>query len=791
MDRITRPVPASSARAAFAFCASLACGAASANAINPEGVDPTLVQDERGMSPFSPTPSRNPRGFMYPSPYVPARWSAEFGVLGGSDAGPRIHNYGDYRDGFVLSHFGLSLQRSAYHFDFAAGAVGRRDQSYRASVGRYGVFRTSFFLDQTPTLFTDQARTVFQGTGSGNLTLVPGLAPGNNTPAQVAAALQSAPAFELGFKRTRAGIDLDITPRPEWRLFTAYNQDRKLGTRASGGASSYPPLPLTEPIEPIDYRTHNVTAGAQWSGETLQANLAYSGSFFRNAIDTLTWDNPLLVGDPAVTVRNRMDLYPDNDFHNVKLDLSAALPMRSRISGGVSVGRMMQDDKLPPPTANSGLAFGLYDLSQWNVPGALSQPTAGARIDTLLTHLSGGFSPLRDLSLRAKWRRYEEDNKTRYTAFNPLTGQQGYIGTDGGVPNVVPDNLYRAQIRAVAFACDKTSSGVEADYQVLRRTGVTLAYDNDSNECRNRERARTDEGRYRLALSNRDLAWATIRVSYEYAKRTGDEYNFNPNAAAYANSGFLNVPATLAQLRKYDLADRRQQVANARVNFALTADMDLALAAKYRSNDYGAAYGTLEERMQGFNVEWNWQPRPRASAYAYYGFERISNAMALINDDPAGYLSGDANAGGAVYPARNRWEEQSRDDAHLLGLGFSYGFGPATLDAGYSYMYSPYRTSYSFASPDAIVGGTLAAPGAGNSMPVINFRQQSLQSSLRYSVSRTVAVRLYYRYERVTFDDWHYDGLTPAFFDQAVFLGAGPRNYSVSLAGVLLQVSSK
>lgn len=165
--------------------------------------------------------------------------------------------------------------------------------------------------------------------------------------------------------------------------------------------------------------------------------------------------------------------------------------------------------------------------------------------------------------------------------------------------------------------------------------------------------------------------------------------------------------------------------------------------------------------------------------------------MALIADDPAGYLSGDPNAGGAVYPARNRWDEQSRDDSHLLGLGFSYGFGPATLDMRYSYTYSPYRTSYSFASPDAIVGGAAAAPLAGSGMPVMNFRQQSLQSSLRYTVSRTTAVRLYYAYERVTFDDWHYNGLTPVFFDQAVFLGAGPRNYSISLAGVLLQVSSK
>ena len=144
-------------------------------------------------------------------------------------------------------------------------------------------------------MFTDQARTVFQGAGSGNLTLPAGLVPGNNTPAQIAAALQSATPFDVGFTRKKAGLDIEATPSEDLRVYASYSQEQKKGTRPMGAASGYPGAPAVETIEPIDYKTHELLAGMQWSGDRMQTNLGYTGSFFRNAIDTLTWDYPLTV----------------------------------------------------------------------------------------------------------------------------------------------------------------------------------------------------------------------------------------------------------------------------------------------------------------------------------------------------------------------------------------------------------------------------------------------------------------------------------------------------------------
>jgi MtrB/PioB family decaheme-associated outer membrane protein len=804
-----RPVAvcALSALIAHGAAADSAFGAdtAQGNSLNRSGMDPTLERDPRGKSLLLPELSRTPGGSLYEWPYeIPQalpfagewdyRLSAELGAIGvrGREKAAQFRDYGDFSPGFMLNYFNFGLDRAAtaHYLDVTAGAVGREDQHYRATFGRYGDFRTSLYFNQVPKLFTDQARTVFQGAGSGNLTLAAGLVPGNNTPAQVAAALQSAVPFELGFTRRKGGLDFDSTPGTDWRLYAGYSQERKNGTRPFGGASFYPGgSPAVETIEPIDYKTHDVSAGVQWTGNKVQANLGYTGSFFRNGIDTLTWENPLIVGDPAVMQRGRMDLYPDNGFHNLKLDLSAALPMRGRLSGGVSWGRMTQDDALIAPTVNSGILGGApnVDLANWNTSAALNQKSAGARIDTLLAHLGGAFSPLRDLSLQAKLRHYEEDNKTRYTAFNPLTGQSGYLGLDGGVNNIVPANLYRAQIRSVPFEYSKDSYGVEGDYRLLRRTNVTLGYEREEFRYQHREYARTEEDRIRAGLNNRDIPWATVRLSYEYADRAGPDYNSDPNKSAYASSSLLNVPATLAELRKFDLADRKQQVVNGRVNFMVARDMDLAVSGRYQDNSYGAAYGRLDEQKYALNLEWSWQPRPGTSAYAHYGFERVRNRMAQISDDPAGYATGNPNAGGPVYPLANRWDEQSQDDAHVVGVGFRYAFARATLESGYSYFYSPYRTRYSFASSGAIVGGATAAGAAGDGMPDIVFRQQTLETSLKFVLNKHTALRLYHRYERARFEDWHYDGLPLVLGNEGVFLGAGPQDYDVNVFGVFFQ----
>lgn len=806
------------------------------NALNPRGGDPTLDRDPQGKSLIIPKLSRTPTGLLYdwPPAYpevlpLAGNWNYNFSTeIGGlfKNHGVRsgkFREYADWDDGLLLNslRFGAEEKGTARYFDFAAGAVGRDDQYYRATFGRYGDFRINAFFNETPHVFNQSARTVFQGAGSGVLTLAPGLVPGNNTSAQVAAALAGASPFELGLSRKRGGLGIDATPTSDLRIYASYAQEKREGTRPFGGALSFnfpaatngvPNLTggLAETIEPIDYRTHDVLAGVQWARDRYQVNLSYTGQFFRNHIDTLTWDVPFRVSPVAtasVIPRGRFDLYPDNDFHNVKLDAAmAGLPMRGQVTGTLSYSRLSQDDNLVAPTVNSGVVTSsgaggaTVDLTPFNTTAGLSQTSANARIDTLLGQLQGSFAPARDLAVRAKLRHYEENNKTSYTAFNPLTGQFGYPANDGAVfvasPGFnglfFPGNLALTTIpiryRSIPYSYRKDNYAVEGDYRLVSRTNVTFGYERENYHRDHRERDETWENRFRLGANSREIPWATVRVSYEYARRLGGAYNPDPYEEFYLSNRAPGIPPhTLAQLRKLDLADRTQNVVNGRVNFIVHDDMDVMLTGKFVDNDYGADYGRQRERNWSVNLDWSWTPVPTASAYAHYGFQQTRIKQANINDNTAAALagSGDANAGGAVYPLANAWDADSRDRSHTFGLGFRYGFGRMTLESGYSFIYSNYRLGYGFASAGALATPALVGV-AGDSMPDMAYRQHLLETSVKVPVRRELAVRLYHRYETARFADWHYDGL-PLVVGNELFLGAVPESYSAHVFGVFLQ----
>jgi hypothetical protein len=84
------------------------------------------------------------------------------------------------------------------------------------------------------------------------------------------------------------------------------------------------------------------------------ARVAYDGSWFSNAVESLTFDNPLRVtDDPAAPAQGRMALWPDSTAHTVSAAGSVAFPGRSRAFAYVSLGNWLQDQALLPHTINS------------------------------------------------------------------------------------------------------------------------------------------------------------------------------------------------------------------------------------------------------------------------------------------------------------------------------------------------------------------------------------------------------------------------------------------------------
>ena len=245
-------------------------------------------------------------------------------------------------------------------------------------------------------------------------------------------------------------------------------------------------------------------------------------------------DNPFDIAQPGggvppdVIPRGRVALPPDNEFYQVDVEFTHLLQSDAQLTAFVSWSRMTQDEDLLPPTINSGDVAGL-NTDNWNTTAALSQLTADAEIDILSGGVELRISPWQKFSFGVSLDYFDEDNKTTYTSFNPLTGQFGYIAQDSPrIRRIYNGGGNAIHYRSIPFDKSKRSWTIDATYRPLSKTTIGLEIRETRNEYDVREVEKSDETRIKVFLSTRKLDRATIRVSYLNEDRDVDGYISNP-----------------------------------------------------------------------------------------------------------------------------------------------------------------------------------------------------------------------------------------------------------------------
>ncbi|HWH83551.1 MAG TPA: MtrB/PioB family outer membrane beta-barrel protein [Burkholderiaceae bacterium] len=812
------------------------------NGANPTGQDPTVAPGQQAVGTFRPGGSHTPTGLHYQvPPAYPAANKTDAGWLynlsfeagfwgkGANEDNPLFRQYRDWHNGPTLNWFGVTAERpdTASYLNFIGSDVGRRDQFYGLEFGKYNDFKVKAFVNQIPHAL-GEGTTYFRGAGSTYLSLPPALTPGNSALTAVDAAAKDGAPYTFKVQRNRAGLRGDWDVGDRWKAYTSYTYERREGSRPMGGSMFFPVSlgpggtvgGISELIEPIDYQTHDLAFGMQFANGLTQFNVGVTASLFRNANNALTWENPFNVGslgppNPASSnlKLGQMALAPDNQAYSVKAEYVRAFPelRNAHFDASVALGRMRQNDNLLSPSVNTGLGGNApftWNNADWNTTGALSQKTADARIDTTLVNLQASAVPLDRLTVRAKARYYETRNHTQYTAYNPITGQYGYLAEGGGQGTAVPGEagFYApgagfSHYRSIPFEGTQQNYVAEADYRVRSKTTVTASYERENFLRHYRERDRTWEDKLKLSVAERGFGEGTVRASYEYDSRRGGAYNSNPYEAFYTSSlpgvPADTVPHTLDELRKYDLSDRKQQILNLRYNRSLRDDLDVGVTLQQKWIDWGAEFGRVDAQTQSsLNLDLSWSPSDGTTGYAYYSYDRSSIRQANVNDSAAG-INGSANYGGNVYPTDDRWSVQSRDRTDVLGLGLKKSFNRGILlDASYSFTRSSTAIGYGYANAGGAVLGSpgTALPDIGNAFPNMTYRLHSLQGSVLVPASKQLSWRFIARYEQLAINDWHYTGLVPGALPSnaggllpATFIDLGPRNYHSVVFGVLLQ----
>lgn len=833
------------------------------NSLDPSGWAPFSVPDPAGMSYLHAGQQRTPTGVLYPYPHqIPdeARlgtgdwtytWLIRFGYIhvGGDRNDEFFRVYSGWKTGPVLGLLAFSAfnRKTAQYVDFRGSRISANDQYYRLRAGRYGNYRVEAFYRDIPHNLSTTAYPLWNGVGSTNLTLPDGLASGS-TPAQVGAVEAGRPRRTLSVTRQSEGISWEGALTRNWIGYAGMSSEHRTGDRDWGGPMyltyyfvapgpggvGTPTTPGTlggqfETVRPVDFTTTDVNLGLRNKGGASGwlFNFSLAGSFFRDHKSTLNYAVPFAAapGYNSVVTGGTWSLEPDNDYYNARLEASHPLKLwHGELSVSAAYGSMRQNDALQAPLSPmycpTGQSIGTTGIAcaDWNTTAALSRQNGDARIDTNLIDLRVDFRPTAKLSWHASVRRYDEDNMTRYTMFNPLTGQYGYVPENGAEPLVTGQTelfqpgspLYGsnfAQIASIPFSYDDLKTELGGSYRLDRDNTLGASYLLDHQTPRPRERTYINDQHLKLSWDTRSLGNATLRFSYEYQKRTGGPYDPDPYLDAYSPSmpGYV-LPAaaytafTVAQMYKYDMSDLRANRLKAILTVPLGTTATLTATLHGDRKHYGADIGRQSYAATGADVSWDWAPSPATTMSLYAGIESSRLKQGNVNDNEALTYSSPGQAdmqfGGPFFPYANFWVATDKERDVDAGMHFSHTLSPrARLDLGYDYTYSRGLNSYSYNSLMALSTvylPFLTAAEIGDSFPANIYRMQTLTANLNLALTRKLGLSLIGKYEFGNYADWHYVGFgTPAdlILGNRVFTELGPQpHWHVMVVGAFVTV---
>jgi Putative outer membrane beta-barrel porin, MtrB/PioB len=839
--------------------------------------------------------------------------------IGGDKDAALFRQYKDVRKGPVVDSFSVQgiTPDSASYMEATGGGIGRDDQFYGLQFGKYNEWKVKAFYNEILHVFTTTAKPIWDGVGTNVLTLKGGIpagagvttvgqdydatcttagagttpcfiapAYGFNTPTTAAAltaaattttnggvhaqqtralmALQRSMGYsELSLVRQQAGLGLDTRLTDSWKFFTTATTEKRKGARPIGitdaGFSD-----IMEAAEPINYTTTDFKAGVRYRDKLTSFNVVASANFFHDAYDAMTVDNPFLAGTAPSQVLEQKAVFslpPSNQAYGILAELARGFPdfLSSRLNGTVAWNTSRQNEQLLPwsslsgqGTTNPGTAGSFNgNFDEWNQ----SPGKADARIDTKLADLKFSLRPQKKLSVAAKVRYFETDNKTNYVNCNPnatygdgtqytawgCTGVWGYMGYDynasllnnrGVTSGYIPTTAGLASnkwLRNVPWDRKEFTPGVTLDYQLGKFSSANLSLERETIKRTNRERDKTWEDKIKLGYTNRAIAAGTLRLSYENDRRRGSDYNSSPYVAQFSGLAFIDpsaIPAgtalttyfvTIGDLRKSDVADRDQNILNARFNYALMEGLDLGSTLQWRTTRYNeSTVGRQKQDQQTLGVDLNYQVVPDTVWYVNYAYQDGKFRQANVQNgrpaaQPASYACtmGTVTPWGTITPDTaaqicnmlanniswapiNAESVDTNDTNHMLGLGVKMALGKSVLDVNVNHTRAVTQTKYNY-DPNGTGVAAALQPLAGDGMPDLVTRITTVSASLLVPIEKNLSARVAAGLEMGHIEDWHYTGLenngsmVTGVQNNPVYIDAGPQNYRVRTVGVMFK----
>src|SRR5581483_10688847 len=629
----------------------------------------------------------------------------------------RFQRFRDLRDGGTLDLFRFTKETNAYQFKMNADHLGYRDQSYFASFNNYGNVKATFEFNQTPLFYSNTTQSLYTANG-GVLSISDSIQSAvQNKTITLGNAMSNASIFDLQSQRSIADFRLNYAATQKVDLGISVKNTIRTGTQPYGatyGFSNDLEVPL-----PLDNRTTDLGASLQWSNDRGMAKVAYDGSFFRNNISTLQWDNPWRVSDnlTAGPAFGRMALAPNTDMNTGSAMASIKLPGRSRATAFVSMANVTNNTPLIPFGSNSTLPT-----------IALDRPNSDLTARVTSMNYNFTSAPTSNLWFSARYRGYEYDNRSPEF----YVGQ--YVNYDTSVATF---NAAAERIGFTRHTFDGDMAFTPFRYVSFRGgyTRESIDHTNPSTAEATRfvEESIEDTGRFSVDLTN--VGWITLRGVYEHSKRTGTA----PDALEMLSIG--EQPG----LRQFDIADRNKDSFRGIVQLTPVQMFSVNASAGVGKEDYpGAYFGLRNNDNHVYSIGFDFVPVEAVSMGVSYGYEKYTALQASRTANPltANTLANLADPTQQFNDPRRDWTDDSADKVNTWNASLDLIKLIPRTEVKIGYDLSDAQSTYVYGLAANTV---LAAPVQ---LPAVTNKLQRGTADVKYFLTKHLAAGLVYWFDK-------------------------------------------
>jgi MtrB/PioB family decaheme-associated outer membrane protein len=589
---------------------------------------------------------------------------------GGSLA--KYYEYLDRRPGpFGNAVISAGSNDGVYGIDVWAFNPGYRDQEIGFNAAKVGEHYLFFDWNQIPHVYSESAHTIYDGIGSNNLFLPPGLSPllgtvaGNTNPISPAAALNVWRILNLTSYPTDVKILRDhgtveyryTTPDSAWDIRSFTNLIRRQGTQVDGvvfspntsGAVSQVPKPVNDYT--VNYGINGEYLGVSPWDKKYTLKIAYNGSQYKDEYSSYTVQNPFCPPGSTFTCDRvsapfaLMGLPPSNAANGVSGTIAADLPYSSRYMGTFSWNRMEQNQPFLPFTINPNPALVINGVQAANRAGLPAQSLNGL-VNTFLINNVVTTEITPELKSKLTYRNYRFDNDT------PHLFVRDWVVTD--VQLATATTAEYAPVYSVPVAWVKQNGGGELNYRPWKTLNLGASYGHERYDWYYESAQRTDEDTGKVWADWKPQPWFNVRTSALFGRRTSENYNYFYNLGLNQWGTIVPGRETLAttssvwinpDYREFYLAGRQREQYDILVNLDAFPGVRVTPSFTLRNDYYpmpnnmaaitSPAVNQPALFQEGLNysksthsgIEVSYVPIPTARLFGFYMFEHFDQGL--------------------------------------------------------------------------------------------------------------------------------------------------------------------